>query len=331
MRSRNKRAYNVEFKLEAITRYETSECSYQQLALELGLTNPSMIVNWRRKYREEDIEGLRPHKQGRPVTKKGDRNQTPKSSTKDEILAIRRQHKDYGYRRIHLELKNRGWVVNKKKVQRLVQVMGLQVRAYGRKYKKYNSYKGVVGKIKKNRINRRFNTSIPYQKITTDTTEFKYYVEDKARKLQTKKLYLDPYMDMYNLEIISYVLSDQPNGVTMLRGLEEAIERTNGCPYRRTFHSDRGWGYQMTAYQAMLEEHHIFQSMSRKGNCYDNAPMENFFSVLKREIYDGYVYRSRQELVRSIENFIRYYNNDRIKEKLGGLNPKQYRERMKSA
>ena len=87
----------------------------------------------------------------------------------------------------------------------------------------------------------------------------------------------------------------------------------------------------MTAYQAMLKKHHIFQSMSRKGNCYDNAPVENFFSVLKREIYTDHVYRSRQELVRAIENFIRYYNNDRIKEKLGGLSPKQYRERMNAA
>ena len=117
----------------------------------------------------------------------------------------------------------------------------------------------------------------------------------------------------------------------MRQGLEEAIKRTDTCPYRRTFHFDRGWGYQMTAYQAMLEEHHIFQSMSRKGNCYDNAPMENFFSVLKRKIYDGYIYRSRKEMVQAIENFIRYYNNDRIKEKLGGMSPKQYRERMKSA
>ena len=99
----------------------------------------------------------------------------------------------------------------------------------------------------------------------------------------------------------------------------------------RTFHSDCGWGYQMTTYQAMLKEHHLFQSRSRKGNCYDNAPMENFFSVLKREIYAGHVYQSRQELVRAIENFIRYYNNDRIKEKLGGLSPKQYRERMNVA
>ena len=86
IRSRNQRAYSVEFKLEAITRYETSECSYQQLALELGLTNPSMIVNWRRKYQEEGIEGLRSHKRGRPVTKKNDRNQTPKPSTKGEPL-----------------------------------------------------------------------------------------------------------------------------------------------------------------------------------------------------------------------------------------------------
>ena len=86
MRSRNNRAYSVEFKLEAITRYETSECSYQQLALELGLTNPSMIVNWRRKYREEGIEGLRPHKRGRPVTKKDDRNQAPNPSKSSEDL-----------------------------------------------------------------------------------------------------------------------------------------------------------------------------------------------------------------------------------------------------
>ena len=86
MRSRNKRSYSVEFKLEAITRYETSECSYQQLALELGLTNPSIIANWRRQYREEGIEGLRPHKRGKPVTKKDDRHQTPKSTTKKEPL-----------------------------------------------------------------------------------------------------------------------------------------------------------------------------------------------------------------------------------------------------
>ncbi len=86
MRSRYKRSYSEEFKLEAITRYETSECSYQQLALELSLTNPSMIANWRRQYREAGIEGLRTQKRGRPVTKKSDRYQTPKTSKKSEPL-----------------------------------------------------------------------------------------------------------------------------------------------------------------------------------------------------------------------------------------------------
>ena len=86
VRSRNNHEYSVEFKLEAITRYETSECSYQQLALELGMTNPSMIAKWRSQYREKGIEGLRPHKRGRPVTKKNDLNQPPKSATKKEPL-----------------------------------------------------------------------------------------------------------------------------------------------------------------------------------------------------------------------------------------------------
>lgn len=92
--------------------------------------------------------------------------------------------------------------------------------------KKYNFYKGSIGKIKKNRINHKFNTSIFYQKISTDTTEFKYYLEDETGKLQTKKRYLDPYLDMYNLEIISYLITNQPNSETMLQGLEEAIKRT---------------------------------------------------------------------------------------------------------
>lgn len=88
MRSKNKREYSVEFKLEAITRYETSEYSYQQLALELGLTNPSIIANWRRQYREEGMEGLRSHKRGRPVTKKDDRHQTPKTSKKSDPIDV---------------------------------------------------------------------------------------------------------------------------------------------------------------------------------------------------------------------------------------------------
>ncbi|HAP5439934.1 TPA: IS3 family transposase, partial [Enterococcus faecalis] len=163
----------------------------------------------------------------------------------EEIQAIRKNHQHYGYRRMTQELKRRGFQVNKKKVQRLIQKLKLQVKAFTKKSRKYNSYKGTVGKIAKNLIRRRFKTSVPHQKITTDTTEFKYFEADNAGIFRQKKLYLDPFMDMYNSEILSYSLSTQPNGKTVMEGLKEAISQTNDCPYRRTFHSDQGWAYQM--------------------------------------------------------------------------------------
>lgn len=250
---------------------------------------------------------------------------------KDKILGIRDKHANYGYRRIHAELVKNGWKVNHKKVQRLCQELKIQVKNFGRKYRKYNSYKGVVGRIAPNRVNRRFETSIPHQKITTDTTEFKYYEEDANGKLQIKKLYLDPFMDLYNLEIISFKISHKPNGRTMLDALREAIEASSDCKYRRTFHSDRGWAYQMKEYQALLEEHKIFQSMSRKGNCFDNAPIENFFGVMKQEMYYGKVYYSYEELSTAIREYIKYYNEERIKERLNWLSPVEYRKQSQVA
>ncbi|XUB57876.1 hypothetical protein IGJ02_002135 [Enterococcus sp. DIV0724b] len=150
------------------------------------------------------------------------------------------------------KLKRRGYKVNKKKVQRLIQKLQLQVNAFTKKSRKYNSYKGTVGKVAKNLIHRRFNTSGSHEKITTDTTEFKYYKTDDAGILRQKKPYLDPFMDMYNSEILSYNLSAQPNGKTVIAGLVEVISQTNDCPYRRTFHSDQGWAYQMNTYVQTL-------------------------------------------------------------------------------
>lgn len=252
----------------------------------------------------------------------------PDKDLKNEILEIRDEHENYGYRRIHATLRNRGWNINKKKVQRICQELGIQVKNFGRKYRKYNSYKGVVGRIAPNRLNRRFESSVVHQKITTDTTEFKYYEDDENGKLQIKKLYLDPFMDLSNLEIVSFKVTKQPNGTSMLMALEEAIKKTNDCRYRRTFHSDRGWAYQMPAYQNLLVENKIFQSMSRKGNCYDNAPIENFFSVMKQEMYYGKIYKSYNELEKAITNYITYYNEKRIKEKLNWLSPVEYREQI---
>ena len=130
---------------------------------------------------------------------------------------------------------------------------------------------------------------------------------------------------MFNGEILSYSITRTPSATGILSAQKQAIEITSDCLYRRTFHSDRGWAYQMKAYSFALKENKIFQSMSRKGNCYDNSVMENFFGILKQEMYYGTTYYSFDELKNAIEQYIKYYNEKRIKEKLGWLSPVQYR------
>lgn len=257
--------------------------------------------------------------------------ENPDEALENEILEIRKEHKDFGYRRIQGELGNRGFKVNKKKVQRIVKKFGLQVTSFTHKSRKYSSYKGKVGKVAPNRINRRFHTNIPHQKITTDTTEFKYYQVDEKGNMSIKKLYLDPFMDMCNSEIVSFGISQRPSAESIMTALNEAINITNDCPYRRTFHSDQGWAYQMKAYVRVLKENRIFQSMSHKGNCHDNSVMENFFGIMKQEMYYGKVYYSFNELKTAIEKYIKYYNEKRIKQKLGWLSPVSYRLNLLAA
>ncbi|WP_238297613.1 IS3 family transposase [Eubacterium sp. MSJ-33] len=257
--------------------------------------------------------------------------ENPDAELEAKMLELHAEHKDYGYRRMKAELCNQGYVVNKKKVQKLMQRLNLQVTSFTRKSRKYSSYRGKVGTVAPNRIRRRFHTNIPHQKITTDTTEFKYYEIDEKGRMVMQKLYLDPFMDMYNGEIISFGIDKRPSAQSVMTALEEAITITSDCRFRRTFHSDQGWAYQMKTYSHRLRENRIFQSMSRKGNCYDNSVMENFFGLLKQEIYYGVVYYSFDELKLAIEKYIKYYNEKRIKEKLGWLSPVQYRKRLLAA
>ena len=138
-----------------------------------------------------------------------------------------------------------------------------------------------------NNIERNFKVEKPYIQITTDTTEFKYFEKDKSGNYQTKKLYLNPYLDMYNSEILSYEISKQPTLEPILKALDKAIKITNKSKEERIFHSDQSLEYQVKQYISRLESNGITQSMSRKGNCLDNSPMENFFGILKQEIYYG--------------------------------------------
>ena len=243
-----------------------------------------------------------------------------------KILDIRKDNPNYGYRRMTAMLKRLGYVINKKKVQRLVQKLKLQVTSFSRKTRKYSSYKGTIGRVADNKINRNFKVEKSYTYITTDTTEFKYLEKDKSGNYQVKKLYLNPYLDMYNGEIISYEISKQPTLKPIIKALDKAIDVTSINKGERVFHSDQGWAYQVKQYTLRLEAHGITQSMSRKGNCLDNSPMENFFGILKQEIYYGKKFYSYEELKETIEEYIEYYNKDRIKEKLGYLSPVEYRE-----
>ena len=146
-----------------------------------------------------------------------------------------------------------------------------------------------------------------------------------------RKLYLNPFMDLCNREIISYGISKSLSAENIMKALNKAIDITSDCQYRRTFHSDQGWAYQMKAYSHTLKSNRIYQSMSRKGNCYDNSVMENFFGIMKQEMYYGVVYHSYNELKFAIEKYIKYYNEQRIKPKLGWMSPVEYRLKLLAA
>ena len=236
---------------------------------------------------------------------------------KAEIQSIYREHKgNYGYRRIHLELRNRGYSVNHKKVQRLMKVLGLVARI--RRKRKYSSYQGEIGKKANNLIQRQFEGAKPMEKCYTDVTEF-------AIPASTQKLYLSPVLDGFNSDIIAFNLSCSPNLEQVQTMLEQAFTEKH---YENTIlHSDQGWQYQHDSYHRFLESKGIQASMSRKGNSPDNGMMESFFGILKSEIFYGYEksFQSLKQLEQAIVDYINYYNNKRIKVKLKGLSPVQYR------
>src|SRR5699024_6450506 len=218
-------------------------------------------------------------------------------------------HERYGYKRITNELKKLGHAINHKKVYRIMRELGLKCVKFMRKSRKYNAYKGKVGKVAKNRLSRRFSTPIPLQKIVTDITEFKCLGEEK--------LYLNPIIDLYNGEVVAYGIKKRPTLDLVTEPLKETIEIIkNHATYRTTIHSDQGWHYQHNKWVKALKENKIFQSMSRKATCADNASMENFFGILKQEMYYGEKLVSYEELKKRIEEYIHWYNHERSKEKL---------------
>lgn len=246
----------------------------------------------------------------------------------DQIKTIFNEHKSrYGYRRVHLELK-KTIKINHKKVQRIMRennLKGIHPKV------KYHSYKGDNGLSKKNLLlyssfdsikqkevlKRDFNAKKPNEKWTTDVSEF---------HISAGKLYLSPILDMFDSSIVSYNISTSPNFNQVTDMLNMAFDKhknLNGL----ILHSDQGWQYQMKYYQQQLIDKGIKQSFSRKGNCMDNSLMENFFGIMKNEMFYGqeHKYKTLKALKESMMEYIDYYNNKRINLKRKGLTPIEFR------
>jgi transposase InsO family protein len=237
----------------------------------------------------------------------------PYLDTKVQISAIYHRHKGrYGYRRVHLELCNERHHLNHKTVQRLMGQLGLKSTV---RPKRYQSYKGPVGKTAPNLLERNFAAEHPNQKWVTDVTEF---------NIKGERVYLSPILDLYNQEIISYEIAQQPQISSVMQMLKSAFKRLKNED-RPVLHSDQGWQYQMALYQEALRKKGIAQSMSRKGNCLDNAVMENWFGIMKTEFFYQKKFECIESFKKELCEYIHYYNHDRIKQKLKGLSPVQYR------
>ncbi|MFN3071955.1 IS3 family transposase [Serratia sp. J2] len=232
---------------------------------------------------------------------------------KDKISEIYHYHKGrYGYRRITLSLRKQGYNVNHKAVQRLMSELSLQALV---RVKKYRSWVGEVGKTAPNLLNRKFCANKPNEKWVTDVTEF---------NVRGEKLYLSPVIDLFNREVVSYSMSDRPVMSLINTMLEKAIAKL-GKDDTPMLHSDQGWQYQMAQYQQRLQREGVVQSMSRKGNCLDNAVAESFFGTLKSECFYLSEFNSITELRKTLDEYIHYYNNERISLRLKGLSPVEYR------
>ncbi|WP_407226631.1 IS3 family transposase [Escherichia coli] len=241
------------------------------------------------------------------------------ADVKQLIASIFHEHRGcYGYRRIHCELQKRGLKFSGKTVRKLMQQLGLKSPV---RLKKYRSYRGNMGLAAENILQRQFKAEAPCEKWVTDITEF---------RAGGQKLYLSPILDLFNGEIVAWETACRPTEELVKRMLNKGLESLAEGE-KPLLHSDQGWHYRIKSYQSDLADKGLVQSMSRKGNCLDNAVMENFFGHLKEEIYYRRDYRSVEELENAVNEYITYWNQKRIKLSLGGLSPVEYRTEYQKA
>lgn len=239
---------------------------------------------------------------------------------KAQLKAIKKVFKrhsgTYGAKRIAKYLKKKkGIVINHKKVARLMREANLQVTIRRPKTTKESKEQN-AGFIYENKLNRKFDASHPNQKWVTDMTEL---------KIINTKFYISAILDLFNREIIGFVISTSPN--------KELIEETIRAAMKKrklknledvVIHSDQGSVYRSHHYHQLSKDLGFIPSMSRKGNCWDNAVIESFFSHLKTEFPCFYPINTVESFPKNMKNFISYFNENRIQDKLGSVSPKEY-------
>ncbi|SUB34412.1 Integrase core domain [[Pasteurella] mairii] len=220
-----------------------------------------------------------------------------------------------GYRIIRAKLQAEGIFMSGKTVLAHMQALNIRSCVKVKRRKKY----GKTSHIAPNLLERDFNATKLKQKLVTDVTEFR--VGDEKR-------YLSSMMDLANREIIAYHISRRPNFALVATMLKKTLSQLNEDDLP-IIHSDQGYLYGLARWRKMLMREdgspYTIQSMSRRGNCYDNAVIESFFSVLKSECFYVYQYANVDELEQALHKHIRYYNEKRIKLSLKNLSPVQYR------
>lgn len=223
----------------------------------------------------------------------------------------------YGYRRIHDEADKVGYHYAEETIRRLMSDMGLKCLIYSKHTSKYHSYKGHVGLIAPNILNQKFETTQPLTVFHTDVTQVRLYNGEWG--------YISSITDEASREVIAAIVSASPNKALIQASLDE-LEHHLKEGITPTLHSDQGWQYQMADYQQRLKAMNITQSMSRKGNCHDNAPIESFFNLLKRECLNRYQINTLSDLRKLVNGYVDWFNNVRISRNKNGLTPVEYRE-----
>lgn len=248
-------------------------------------------------------------------------NQPDKHAQLKEVISARfTEHKRrFGYRRIRMLLQAEGWVVSTKLVLKLMRQMGLKSKV--RQPRKYSSYRGTVSHIADNVLGRDFEPDAPNHTWVSDVTEF---------RVAGTKVYLSPIMDLCDRSIIAYAVSRSPSTALTAQSLSDALAAWTPDA-GLLVHTDQGFQYQHSSWRDLVTGCAGVQSMSRKGNCYDNAVMENFFGHMKSEMFHGEYFASVEDFLAEVEDYIDWYNTKRVQQRLKGLTPMQYRNQILEA